>query len=460
MVTVTASQPLLSARTVVAFGHEYPGRPVWIDAKGTVTWGEFARMIERVQSECDHVRLVPGQVVVTPGEATLDALAWLFGAAQAGAVVAPLRRERMGELTRWADTFALTWRIQQGRLFRDERGVRSPRAAALWRELEQRGHPGLILATGGTTGRPKLVLHDLDALLRTVRVAAVPPCRLMPLLRFDHIGGLDTAWRALGAGHTLVAPPGELTPEAVAAQVAGQRVEILPATPSFLNLLLLAGLEREHDLASLRIIPYGAEPMPEQLLARLRRAFPRVEFVPRFGTSETGALPVRGSGEGMELRNRGGEFEWKVVEGELWVRSPARALGYLTETPGGFEADGWFRTGDMAEILPNGAVRVLGRREEWINVGGEKVLPGEVEDVLLAHPEVADCRVMARANPVLGQVVAAEVVWRGSERDALAVKRVLNAFASKGLARHKLPVSVALVSAIAATGNFKKTRTP
>jgi non-ribosomal peptide synthetase component E (peptide arylation enzyme) len=104
-------------------------------------------------------------------------------------------------------------------------------------------------------------------------------------------------------------------------------------------------------------------------------------------------------------------------------------------------------------------VRVLGRREELINVGGEKVLPGEVEGVLLTHPLVADCRVTPEPNAVLGQVVAAEIVWRGPERDAVAVKRILHGFASGLIARQKLPTVVRLVEAVDSTRNLKKLRT-
>ena len=240
--------------------------------------------------------------------------------------------------------------------------------------------------------------------------------------------------------------------------MARHLVEVMPATPSFLNLLLAAEVHRTHALGSLRIVPYGAEPMPAGLLARLRSALPKVDFVQRFGTSETGALPVTGSGAGLQLGDDSAGFQWKIVEDELWVRSPAQALGYLAGEAGGLGRDGWFRTGDLAERLPDGSLRVLGRREELINVGGEKVLPAEVEGVLHAHPHVADCRVFAERNALLGQVVAAEVVWRGPETDPVAVKRALHEFAGGRLPRHKLPTSVRLVAAITATRNLKKSR--
>ena len=199
--------------------------------------------------------------------------------------------------------------------------------------------------------------------------------------------------------------------------------------------------------------------MPLGLLRRLQTAFPQVEFVQRFGTSETGSLPVRDLGYGLELRENQAGFEWKIVDDELWVKSPARALGYLSGKSEAFLQDGWYCTGDLAERLPHGAVRVLGRKKELINVGGEKVAPSEVEGALLAHPLVADCRVVPDANAVLGQVVAAEVVWLGVDRNPIQVKRILREFAAPTLAMHKLPTVVRLVEAVDSTRNFKKART-
>lgn len=433
-------------------------RDLWIDAGAFRSWGDLGAALDAAREACVAAGVAAGDIVVTPGEMTLAACGWFFAAAELGAIVAPLRAERQDELAAWAPHGAPRWVVREGALVERTSGVPEGAAAALLGQLRAAARPGLILATGGTTGTPKLVLHDLAALLATVPVKQTAARRILPLMRFDHIGGLDMVWRALGSGHVLVTPPALLEPDAVAAAVARHAVEVLPATPSFLGLLLAAEAHRHHDLGSLRVVPYGAEPMPPSLLARLRSALPKVDFVQRFGTSETGALPVAGSGAGLVLGEDAAGFEWKIVDDELWVRSPAQALGYLGGGAGGLRADGWFRTGDLAERQPDGAVRVLGRREELINVGGEKVLPAEVEAVLQTHPNVADCRVFAERNALLGQVVAAEVVWTGPVVDAPAVKRALHTFAADRLPRHKLPAAVRLVKAIEATRNLKKSR--
>ncbi len=448
----------LTVESIPALAQERAGSELWRDDAGSLVWLQFGAAVEEVRRQCVEAGVEAGQIVVTSGESTLEALAWLFGVAATGAVVAPLRRERLGEIQAWKEFIEIGWEVRDGRIFRVLAGTASEVAAGLLGELRRRRHPGLIVATGGTTGAAKLVLHDLTALLATVPLKNGPARRTLPLMRFDHIGGLDMAWRALAGQQILVAPPAELSARAVAETIARHRVEVLPATPSFLNLLLLAGVQDTHDLSSLRIVPYGAEPMPATLLARLRTTFPAVEFVQRFGTSETGALPVREAGSGLRLRDDQTEFEWKIVGDELWVRSPSRALGYLSGETTGFESSGWYRTGDLAEQTPDGTIRVLGRRQELINIGGEKVLPGEVESVLLEHPFVEDCRVGAEPNAVLGQIVIAEVVWSGPEVDALLVKRILHSFASPLLARHKLPAVVRLVDGLETTRNLKKSR--
>jgi len=447
-----------SPASVAALANARGGQVVWSGAAGDRTWSDFGSLVAEAASRCLAVGVRAGEVVLIPGEERLESLAWGLGAALVGAVVLPLRADRRAERAGWLTHFEVAWSVEDNGPKWVGQGAFSLRAAALFSILRARGHPGLVLATGGTTGTPKLVFHDLAALLATVPVRSGRPRRTLPLMRFDHIGGLDMAWRALAAGQILVEPPATPSPEAVAATVARHRVEVLAATPSCLNLLLLADSHRSHDLSTLRMVPYGAEAMPAGLLGRLRAALPGVDFVQRFGTSETGILPVVDGEGGMRLRPGSAGYEWKVLDGELWVLSPGRALGYLAGGTDRLGESGWFQTGDLAENLPDGSIRVLGRMQDVINVGGEKVLPGEVESFLLGHPLVADCRVGAAANAVLGQVVSAEVVWLGPECDPVAVRRLLQQHADGRIARHKIPVVVRLVDAIESTRHGKKLR--
>jgi acyl-CoA synthetase (AMP-forming)/AMP-acid ligase II len=433
-------------------------RELWVDDSGSVTWAEFGSELERATEECRSAGVRGGAVVSTVLDGGAASLARMFGAAACGAIVVPLRPERNHDPERWAQWFGIDWSLVHGGVARGSGSTASPHAQGLFDVLLSRGNPGLVLATGGTTGEPRLVLHDFCALLATMPIRESEPQRILPLMRLDHIGGLDMVCRALASGNIIVAPPRDLSAASVAGMVSRHRVQVMPATPSFLNLLLVSGAHLSHDLGSLRVVPYGAEPMPSGLLGRLRAALPGVEFVQRFGTSETGSLPVKDNGSGIVLSRDGKGFDWKVVDGELWILSPARALGYLTGGAGGFADDGWFRTGDVVEELSDGSLRVLGRRQDIINVGGEKVLPSEVESLLMSHPLVDDCRVYGVPNALLGQAVAADIVWRGPAADPPAVKRALREFVADPNAQRKLPSAITLVASVEFTGNQKKMR--
>jgi acyl-CoA synthetase (AMP-forming)/AMP-acid ligase II len=276
---------------------------------------------------------------------------------------------------------------------------------------------------------------------------------LLALLGFDHIGGLNPLLNALAAG-SLLAVPSSRTPADVAAAVERHRVVLLPASPTFLNLLLAADVTA--DLTSLRVITYGTEPMPESLLARLKAAFPRVRFIQTFGTSETGIIHTVSPQAGSTFfRFDDGRAVWKVVDDELWLRSATQIEGYLNASNESFTADGWFRTGDKVETGPDGTLRIIGRLGETINVGGEKLMPAEVESVVLGVPGVADCRVRGEAHPLTGQTVAVDVVSFTTDPEAL--RAAIRTACRERLARHKIPTRVTFVPSVAGE-RMKKVR--
>jgi acyl-CoA synthetase (AMP-forming)/AMP-acid ligase II len=231
-------------------------------------------------------------------------------------------------------------------------------------------------------------------------------------------------------------------PDAVCRAIAAHQVHTLPASPTFLNLLLISDAWREHDLTSLRVIAYGTEPMPEQLLARLGEAFPRVTLAQTYGTSELGVLRTRSrDGGSLWLEFRGEGFETKIVNGVLWVRTPSAMLGYLN-APDLFDEEGWLNTEDAVEVQGD-SLRILGRVSDLINVGGQKVHPAEVENVISQMGNVRDVAVYGERNPLTGQAVAARVNLRVPEPFA-AFKKRLRAFCRERLASYKIPARIEL----------------
>ena len=121
-------------------------------------------------------------------------------------------------------------------------------------------HPGLVLFSSGSTGRPKAILHDGERLLEKFEPLR-PGLRMLSFLLLDHIGGINTLLYALSTGGTVVAVS-DRSPTAICQAIERDRVEVLPTSPTFLNLLLMSGEYRRHDLSSLRVITYGTEVMP------------------------------------------------------------------------------------------------------------------------------------------------------------------------------------------------------
>ena len=123
---------------------------------------------------------------------------------------------------------------------------------------------------------------------------------------------------------------------------AAHRVELLPTSPTFLNLLLLSEEHQRHDLSSLKLITYGTEPMPAHTLQKVHALFPEVKLLQTYGLSELGILRSQSRESGSLWMRVGGEgFETKIVDGRLFIRASSAMLGYLN-APNPFDADGFF----------------------------------------------------------------------------------------------------------------------
>jgi long-chain acyl-CoA synthetase len=339
----------------------------------------------------------------------------------------------------------------------DVRFEQTGRTAAhrLYRDLRRREHPGIVLFSSGTSGEPKAAVHDLTLLLEKFELPR-PALATLAFLLFDHWGGLNTMLHALANGARVVSTGDDRSAESVCAAIEAHRVELLPATPTFFNLLLLSGAHRRHDLSSLRVISYGAEPMPESTLERLRDAFPGVKLQQTYGLIEVGAMRSKSREDGSLWVKVGGEgYETRVVDGILQIRARSMVMGYINAADP-LTDDGWLVTGDA--VLEDGEyLRILGRKSDLINVGGEKVYPAEVESVIQAMETVEEARVYGEPNRLFGHIVCAEVKTRTpvEERElSIEVKR----FCRERLERFKVPVKVRVVDKPQFGERFKKVR--
>ncbi|HEX6243363.1 MAG TPA: fatty acid--CoA ligase family protein, partial [Polyangiales bacterium] len=324
----------------------------------------------------------------------------------------------------------------------------------LLRKLFARAHPGLVIFSSGSTGKPKAVLHDFSALLSKFRRPS-PPKSILTFLLFDHIGGMDTLFTTLANGGTAVSMQSR-DPDVVCRGIAQHKVHTLPASPTFLNLLLISEAHTQHDLSSLKVIAYGTEPMPAALLTRLQQAFPGVKLAQTYGISELGVMRTRSREDGsLWLKFSQEGYQVKVVDGVLWIRTPTAMMGYLN-APDLIDADGWLNTEDAVEV-DGEYLRILGRVSELVNVGGQKVFPSEVENIILQLDNVRDAAVYGERNPLTGQSLAVRVNLKQPEPFDVFRKR-LRAFCRERLPSYKIPTRVEITDQDQFGSRFKKLR--
>lgn len=424
---------------------------------------DLIQMTEERQRLLVSLQIAQHQVVVLKGDFSVEAISWLLALYQNRNVVVPatalteLGWQALNDscaphhLIDCHDGWKHSQLVPPG-------GGGSTAEPALLSQLRQEQAAGLILLSSGSTGRPKVILHNLDSLVQArLAKGARSGLSIMLFLLFDHIGGMNSLLNTLIAGSPGVVVR-RRTPDEVCALVERHKVRVLPTSPTFLNLILLGEHRSRYDLSSLRLITYGTETMPEQLLHRVRASFPQCKLLQTFGTSETGiSTTVSRSSDSTFFRIDDRQFDWRVVNGELQLRSKTQFLGYLNHRSEVMTDDGWFKTGDLVEQGEDGFFRIQGRSSEVINVGGEKVLPLELESILLSHPLIEDCLIYGEPNAITGQHVCAEVRVRG-EVDRRDVRGMVQSFLAERVEAFKVPAKIRIVDSVAASERFKKRR--
>lgn len=421
----------------------------------TVSYARLLELVEGWRAFLDANDVRAGEVVTLEGPYSPQTCAGLLALIERNVVVVPLTALPDAKREEFLDVAEVETTIVLG-----SDGTRTLRRTGrtagheLYARLREAGHPGLVLFSSGTTGRSKASVLDFVKVLGRHREGGKPR-RILSFLSLDHIGGINTLLHTVCQGGTVVTVP-ERTPEKVFAAIENHRVEVLPTTPTFLNMVLIAGSAGRHALDSLQLITYGTEPMPLRTLQRLKELLPQVRFKQTYGLSELGILPTKSRGDDtlwVKLGNSG--FDHKIVDDVLWIRSEMAMLGYLN-APAPFDAQGYFNTQDVVET-DGDWMRILGRRSEIINVGGEKVYPSEVESVLLEVENIAEATVSGRPSHVTGMVVKATVQLVHDEDQRTVSKRVRAHCATK-LEGFKVPAVIEVSAARQHSDRFKKIR--
>ena len=435
----------------------YGDREALICGDRAVSYLWLADQVEVCAKELGQSGVDAGATVLVEADFSPEAVALFFALVERGCIVIPLSSPTDTQRERCAEIGEAEWRVTLDLKTGDFSCERTARTARhdLFRELRKRRHPGLVLFSSGSTGDPKAAVHDMVPLLDRVRGEG-KAFRAISFLLYDHIGGINTMLYVLSHGGCLITVP-DRDPDGVLAAVERHRAELLPTSPTFLNLVLISEADHRHDLSSLKRITYGTEPMPESTLRRVHERLPHVRLQQTYGLSEVGIMSTRSRrSDSLWMQVGGDGYQTRVVDGMLEIKARSAMLGYLN-APSPFTDDGWFQTGDAVEV-DGDYMRILGRKSELINVGGEKVYPTEVEAVLEDLDIVREARVTGEPNPLTGHIVCADVVLADPALPAKEARTRIRRHCEQALQRYKVPVRIRIVAGPLHTGRFKKHR--
>ena len=324
----------------------------------------------------------------------------------------------------------------------------------LYQKIRESGNPGLVLFSSGSTGQSKASLHDITGILEKFKVSR-HRLRSITFLLYDHIGGFNTLLYNL-SNTGLIVTLRDRTPYNVLKAIEKYKVELLPTSPTFINLILLSEAYNQCDINSLRTVTYGTEPMPESTLKKFNKLFPKIKLLQTYGLSEVGILRSKSkSSDSLWVKVGGEGFDTRIIDGMLEIKAKSAMLGYLN-APSPFTSDGWFITGDAVEV-DGEYIKILGRKSEIINVGGEKVYPQEVENVIQEMDNIAEVLVFGEKNPIVGNIVCAKVLLKSDKDEKLSITNIKK-HCTKNLQNFKVPVKLEIVKKEQYSERFKKIR--
>lgn len=314
-------------------------------------------------------------------------------------------------------------------------------------------HTEWVLLTSGTSGAPKLVLHDLASLTGPIRPTGLAPDSIVWSTFYDirRYGGLQIFLRAMIGGHAMALSQADEAVPATLSRFGEAGVTHVSGTPSHWRRVLMSGAA---DRMAPRYVRMSGEIADQAIIDALKVAYPHAAISHAYASTEAGVgFNVIDGREGfpaslIDQPAADGDVEFRVVDGTLHLRSSRIAARYLGDRHAPISGDhGFVDTGDLVERRGD-RYYFLGRRGGIINVGGAKVSPEEVEAVINRHPAVHMSLVQGRRNPITGALVVADVVLNGTGHDHVSVIDDILAHCRAALSPYKIPTRLRIVPSL------------
>ncbi|MBV9226837.1 MAG: long-chain fatty acid--CoA ligase [Acidobacteriaceae bacterium] len=388
---------------------------------------------------------IASRIVICPPETTPEHFPSLIGKGSIDTVVSDYELPKYYSLTGLSQ-------VRCGSTIRPVDDVHIDRRPTEW-----------VLLSSGTTGAPKMIVHNLTSLVAPIKLATSPGEKLVWGTFYDirRYGGLQVFLRAaLGGGSLVLSGDTETTGEHLI-RLSKQGVTHLSGTPSQWRRALMSPEAHRIDPSYIRL---SGEIVDQAILNALRSFYPKAAVGHAFASTEAGVgFEVNDGLAGFPaaILNHDTSVEIKVCNDSLRIRSNRTASHYLDGRNGALvNGDGFVDTGDIVELRGD-RYYFLGRRNGVINVGGLKVYPEEVEAVINRHPAVRMSVVRPRRNPITGSLVSADIMLKDAslaEQQSQVIKSEILEICQQSLAHHKIPVIIRYVNSVgvAATGKLSR----
>jgi len=336
----------------------------------------------------------------------------------------------------------------------------------------------ILMYTAGTTGFPKGVMLSHNSFTGYVLENVTPPDpdieeRNILTVPLYHVAGIQAMMAAIYGARTLVMER-QFEPEEWMTLVETEKANRAMMVPTMLKQLLDHPDFKKHDLSSIKVITYGAAPMPLPVIRKAMEEFPNVSFINAFGQTETASTitalgpedhHITGTPEEKEKKLKRlasigkpmADVQMKVIDqetgqtlgpnevGEILAKGPRAMTGYWKDeekTAKTIDKDGWVHTGDIGYVDDDGYYFLSGRSSDMIIRAGENISPEELENIIREHPKVEDVAVIGVPDETWGEEPRAVVIPKKGEKPT---EEEIMEWCRKGLASFKRPRTVVFV---------------